>query len=445
MVACHVVTQPELALTSVGAPWRRCHGRGRREREHAARGAQRHQDRSAAACSARRRRSRSTTSPSVSRPSRRRSPRSSARAAAARRPWRACCSAWCSRPAARCSTAARICARSSRRERRDVPARRAGDLPGPVRGLQPVLPGRSRARDADQEVRAGAVAGTESASVMIEALNAVGLRPEETLGRYPHQLSGGQRQRIMVARALLLKPRLIIADEPVSMVDASLRATILDSLRTLNQRVRHLAHLHHPRPDDRLPDQPEHHRALPRHGGRGWRRRAGRQAAQTPLHAAAGRIDPAARSRSALAPGAACGGDRRAERIGTLVGCKFVDRCPHVMPMCHESPPPLFQIDPAQAATCYLYRDNGTIALEQMGDVFVGARSPLGLAAACLRVARCRSGPQREGSQRPPAAAPGPGPEWVKVMAARRHKTLVVGHPCHTDIHTGRPRCRVVT
>ena len=68
-------------------------------------------------------------------------------------------------------------------------------------------------------------------------MRAVGLRPEEMLGRYPHQLSGGQRQRIMVARALLLRPHLIIADEPVSMVDASLRATILGSLRQLNQEL----------------------------------------------------------------------------------------------------------------------------------------------------------------------------------------------------------------
>ena len=68
-----------------------------------------------------------------------------------------------------------------------------------------------------------------------EALTGVGLRPEETLGRYPHELSGGQRQRIMVARALLTKPKLIIADEPVSMVDASLRATILESLSNLNR------------------------------------------------------------------------------------------------------------------------------------------------------------------------------------------------------------------
>ena len=75
----------------------------------------------------------------------------------------------------------------------------------------------------------------QALSKMEEALNSVGLRPEDVLGRFPHQLSGGQRQRINVARALLLKPRLLIADEPVSMVDASLRANILESLRNLHR------------------------------------------------------------------------------------------------------------------------------------------------------------------------------------------------------------------
>ena len=73
--------------------------------------------------------------------------------------------------------------------------------------------------------------------IIEEAISGVGLRPSETLGRYPHQLSGGQRQRVMVARSLLLKPKVIIADEPVSMVDASLRATILETLRTLNHEL----------------------------------------------------------------------------------------------------------------------------------------------------------------------------------------------------------------
>src|SRR5919202_3063880 len=75
----------------------------------------------------------------------------------------------------------------------------------------------------------------EARMLMEEALERVGLRPNETLGRFPHQLSGGQRQRIGVARALLCRPRVIVADEPVSMVDAALRPTILASLQVLNR------------------------------------------------------------------------------------------------------------------------------------------------------------------------------------------------------------------
>jgi ABC-type oligopeptide transport system ATPase subunit len=76
----------------------------------------------------------------------------------------------------------------------------------------------------------------EGRRLIDEALLAVGLRPEETLGRFPHQLSGGQRQRTMVARTLLLRPKLIIADEPVSMVDASLRVTVLSNLLQLKEQ-----------------------------------------------------------------------------------------------------------------------------------------------------------------------------------------------------------------
>jgi peptide/nickel transport system ATP-binding protein len=63
--------------------------------------------------------------------------------------------------------------------------------------------------------------------LIIESLNQVGLEPSEVLGKYPHQLSGGQRQRILVARCVILKPKVIVADEPVSMVDASLRGGIM--------------------------------------------------------------------------------------------------------------------------------------------------------------------------------------------------------------------------
>ena len=86
--------------------------------------------------------------------------------------------------------------------------------------------------------RFGLAASEAEARALAEAaLSAVGLRPAETLGRFPHQLSGGQRQRLMVARAVMLRPRVLIADEPVSMVDASLRATILESLWRLRREA----------------------------------------------------------------------------------------------------------------------------------------------------------------------------------------------------------------
>ncbi|HVL24389.1 MAG TPA: ABC transporter ATP-binding protein [Thermomicrobiales bacterium] len=63
-----------------------------------------------------------------------------------------------------------------------------------------------------------------------EALEVVSLRPHDVLGRYPHQLSGGERQRVMLARAYLLKPKVIVADEAISMLDVAVRAVIMNIL-----------------------------------------------------------------------------------------------------------------------------------------------------------------------------------------------------------------------
>lgn len=73
--------------------------------------------------------------------------------------------------------------------------------------------------------------GKKNEQEAVEAsLRAVGLRPGEVLGRYPHQLSGGERQRVMLARAHLMRPKVIIADEAISMLDVAIRATVMNIL-----------------------------------------------------------------------------------------------------------------------------------------------------------------------------------------------------------------------
>jgi len=78
----------------------------------------------------------------------------------------------------------------------------------------------------------------EQEKLIFENLEKVGLKPDEILGKYPHQLSGGERQRVMLSRVFLLNPKIVIADEPVSMVDASLRASILNDIIRMKRELK---------------------------------------------------------------------------------------------------------------------------------------------------------------------------------------------------------------
>ncbi len=210
--------------------------------------------------------------------------------------------------------------------------------------------------------RADALAKIEAALV------SVGLRPEETLGRYPHQLSGGQRQRLVVARALLMRPQLLVADEPVSMVDASLRATILESLRKLKEElgvtILYITHdlttayhvcdyiivlfkgsVMEAGDVDSVIAHPQHPYTQLLIDSIPW----------PDLNRKWGQYEIGEEDKSK----------------GSKTGCKFAARCPHVMAKCRDHQPPLYMVEGKRVASCFLYENQPQLAGEKLGDLFV--------------------------------------------------------------------------
>jgi oligopeptide/dipeptide ABC transporter ATP-binding protein len=203
-----------------------------------------------------------------------------------------------------------------------------------------------------------------------ESLQMAGLRPEETLGRYPHQLSGGQRQRIMVARALLLQPKIIVADEPVSMVDASLRATILESLVKLKRELGiSLVYITH----DLTTAYQISENIYILYRGSVAEVGSVEKVIKDPQH-------PYTRllvsSIPLPDPDLHWGGEEDIERKATsanapkgeVQGCKFSNRCPFVMAECRLKAPPLYQTNEDRAVACYLYKDSAEVSGREMAE-----------------------------------------------------------------------------
>ncbi len=192
-----------------------------------------------------------------------------------------------------------------------------------------------------------------------EALEMVGLRPDETLGRYPHQLSGGQRQRVMVARALLLRPRIIVADEAVSMVDASLRATILENLLTLNTEfgisIIYITH-------DLTTAYQVGQNIIVLYQGAMVEAGDVELVIKDPKHPYTQLL---VSSIPHPDPGRTWGEEEVSATTGNSDGgrgqCLFVDRCPHAMDVCRDMSPPKFLLDQRRAAACFLYTEEPTL------------------------------------------------------------------------------------
>ncbi|MCL4861601.1 MAG: ABC transporter ATP-binding protein [Caldilineaceae bacterium] len=209
----------------------------------------------------------------------------------------------------------------------------------------------------------------EGQRLVAEALEAVGLRPEEVLGRYPHQLSGGQRQRIMVARALLIRPRVILADEPVSMVDASLRATILEGLRSLNRdfgiSILYVTH-------DLTTAYQICENIIIMYRGEVVESGSVDEVIIRPKHPYTQLlVESIPQMRAVRDWEREEAATEAIEEASASTGCRFAGRCPAVMDKCWRTRPPLYNLDAKQIARCFLYEERPEFGQADIAGSFV--------------------------------------------------------------------------
>ena len=228
---------------------------------------------------------------------------------------------------------------------------------------------------------------------MVESgLNVVGLYGDDVLRKYPHQLSGGQRQRIMMARAYMIKPRLIVADEPVSMVDASLRASILDAMLRLrdDHNISFLYITHDLSTAYQIGDQ-----IYMLYQGTTAERGSAMDVIDAPQHPYVQLLidsvpvpDPTDKWDVNISLPS-----EEEMRSAASKGCRYYPRCPHRMDKCLDEQPPLFKMDkPKHEAACYLYEENEIAPIEPpvlvnrpISDaIVVPLRTRTGLVAAAL-------------------------------------------------------------
>lgn len=198
----------------------------------------------------------------------------------------------------------------------------------------------------------GLASGTQKQRMVFDLMEKVGLAKEH-FARYPHEFSGGQRQRIGIARALAVSPRMIIADEPVSALDLSIQAQIINLLQELKREfslsylfiahdlsvVRHMS--------DRIAIM--YLGRIVEAGGREDVFGRFLHPYTEGLLSAVPRIFPEARKKRIVLQGDI------PSPIDPPSGCPFHTRCPYVeTPLCTEATPPLLEKEPGHLAACHL-------------------------------------------------------------------------------------------
>ena len=200
----------------------------------------------------------------------------------------------------------------------------------------------------------GTTTGAEREQKAQAMLARVGLRPEH-IARYPHMFSGGQRQRIAIARALMLAPKIVVADEPVSALDVQVQAQVLNLLMDLQEEtgVAYVFISHNLAVVELIADE-----VMVMYLGRVMERAPKAALFATPRHpytrallASTPRVAANAAARLAQASRTALAGELPSP-LAPPSGCVFRTRCPHAIGRCAEVVPPLEAVGERHAAAC---------------------------------------------------------------------------------------------
>jgi len=176
--------------------------------------------------------------------------------------------------------------------------------------------------------------------------------PDQFLHKYPHELSGGQRQRVAIARALAVRPKVLLADEPVSMLDVSIRLGVLNllaGLRTDDQLS--ILYITHDIASARyLADS-----IMVMYAGQVAETGPAATVTDEPAHPYTTLLLSAAPDPDRAAPLALAGRGAPPSLVTPPSGCRFHPRCPHAMAVCAQRTPPAFEVAAGHRSACWLH------------------------------------------------------------------------------------------